>query len=52
MLESIRLTLKTRREQKRIAEATKRVQERQKQAHIFMMELSAAGYEIVKTSTP
>lgn len=52
MLKSLSLTLKTRREQKRIAEATKRVQERQEMAHRFMMELSAAGYEIVKTSTP
>lgn len=48
MFDYIRGTLKTRREQKRIAEATERVEAYRKQTHTFMMELSAAGYDIVK----
>ena len=49
MFNSIRGTLKVRREHKRIAEATKRVEAYRNERHKFMMELSAAGYTIVKT---
>ena len=48
MFNPLRGTLKTRREQKRIAEATKRVEADQKQRYAFMDELYLAGYEIVK----
>jgi hypothetical protein len=48
MFDTIRGTLKVRREHKRIAEATKRVEADRKKRHAFMMELSAAGYDIVK----
>ena len=51
MFDSLRHSLQIRREHKRIAEATKRVQEDQKARHAFMNELSAAGYQVVKIST-
>jgi hypothetical protein len=48
MIGTLRLARKIRKEHKAIARATKRVEEQNKQRHIFMMELSAAGYDIVK----
>jgi len=48
MFGNLSLTLKVLREQKRIAAATKRIQEEQKARHAFMMELSQAGYSVVK----
>jgi hypothetical protein len=51
MFDSLRLTLQLRRERKRNALATARIEEDQKRRHTFMMELSAAGYQIVKTPT-
>jgi hypothetical protein len=51
MLDSLRLTLQLRRERKRNALATARIEEEQKKRHAFMMELSAAGYQVVKIPT-
>jgi hypothetical protein len=48
MFDTLRGTLKVRRERKAIAKATERVEADRKQRHAFMMELSAAGYDIVK----
>ena len=48
MFNTLRGTLKVRREHKAIAKATKRIEADRKQRHAFMMELSAAGYDIVK----
>ena len=51
MFDSLRLTLKVRREHKKIEAARIRVEEDRKQRHAFMMELSAAGYSVVKNPT-
>jgi hypothetical protein len=48
MLDSLRLTLKVRKERKAIDRAMRIIEEQRKQRHIFMMELSAAGYDIVR----
>lgn len=51
MFDNLRLNLPVRRERKRNAAATKRIQEEQKARHSFMMELSRAGYSVVKNPT-
>jgi hypothetical protein len=51
MFDYIRGTLKLRRERKMRKEANARVEADRKQRHIFMMELSAAGYKVVKSES-
>lgn len=52
IIDSLQLTLKHRREQKRNSAATERVQAEQALRYRFMNELEVAGYQIVKTSKP
>jgi hypothetical protein len=51
MFDNLKLTLQVRRERKRTAAAIARIQEEQKARHAFMMELSQAGYSVVKNPT-
>jgi hypothetical protein len=51
MFKSLRLWMKVSKELKEIESARQIVEDRQKQAHAFMMELSAAGYQVVKIPT-
>ena len=48
MFKSFRLWMKIAKELRAIEAAEEIVATRQKQTHAFMMELSAAGYDIVK----
>ena len=48
MFKSLRLWLQISKELRAIESAEKISATRQKEAHAFMMELSAAGYDIVK----